>query len=88
MTEALLKYEKCKLIFISPRELIMPRFLIEECEKASATQGTSHEEGSRIEDYISHVDVLYMTRIQTERLEGGTALAEKLRSIYRLEAEC
>ena len=86
LTEALLKYEKCKLIFISPRELIMPRFLIEECEKATATQGTSHEEGSRIEDYISQVDVLYMTRIQTERLEGGTALTEKLRSIYRLEA--
>ncbi len=87
LTEALLKYEKCKLIFISPRELIMPRYLVEECEKASAAHGTSFEEGNRIEDYISRVDVLYMTRIQTERLEGGTALAEKLRSIYRLEAE-
>ena len=86
LTEALLKYEKCKLIFISPRELIMPRSLIDECEKASATHGTSFEEGNRIEEYISRVDVLYMTRIQTERLEGGTALAEKLRSIYRLQA--
>jgi aspartate carbamoyltransferase catalytic subunit len=87
LTEALLKYEKCKLIFISPRELIMPRSLIDECQKASVTHGTSFEEGSRIEDYISRVDVLYMTRIQTERLEGGTALTEKLRSIYRLQAE-
>ncbi len=87
LTEALLKYEKCKLIFISPRELIMPRFLIDECEKASAIHGTTFEEGSRIEDYISRVDVLYMTRIQTERLEGGAALAEKLKSIYRLQAE-
>ena len=87
LTEALLKYEKCKLIFISPRELIMPRSLIEECQKASATHGTSFEEGNRIEEYISRVDVLYMTRIQTERLEGGTALTEKLRSIYRLQAE-
>ncbi|MGO9118356.1 MAG: aspartate carbamoyltransferase [Desulfomonilaceae bacterium] len=86
LTEALLKYEKCKLIFISPRELIMPRSLIDECQKASVTHGTSFEEGSRIEDYISRVDVLYMTRIQTERLEGGTALTEKLRSIYRLQA--
>ena len=86
LTEALLKYEKCKLIFISPRELIMPRTLVDECQRASSTQGTSYEEGSRIEGYISQVDVLYMTRIQTERLEGGTALAEKLRSIYRLEA--
>ena len=87
LTEALLKYEKCKLIFISPRELIMPRSLIDECQKASVTHGTSFEEGSRIEDYISRVDVLYMNRIQTERLEGGTALTEKLRSIYRLQAE-
>jgi aspartate carbamoyltransferase catalytic subunit len=86
LTEALLKYKKCKLIFISPRELIMPRFLVDECEKALTTQGTECEEGSRIEDYISQVDILYMTRIQTERLEGGAALAEKLRSIYRLEA--
>jgi len=85
LTEALLKYESCNLIFISPRDLSMPRFLIDKCKKATAGTGVSFSEGSRIEDYISQVDILYMTRIQKERLKERTA-AEKFRSIYRLEA--
>ncbi|MCA1960290.1 MAG: aspartate carbamoyltransferase, partial [Desulfomonile sp.] len=35
---------------------------------------------------IAEVDVLYMTRIQTERFSERKALVEKFRSIYRLEA--
>ncbi len=87
LTEALLKYNGCKLIFISPRDLAMPGFLIDKCKKAADTSGVTYTEGRRIEDYISDVDVLYMTRIQTERLHEMTALAEKFRSIYRLEAK-
>ncbi len=87
LTEALLKYRDCRLIFISPRDLAMPRFLIDKCEKASQAMGTRFEEANRLEDYVSEVDVLYMTRIQTERLEERTAIVEKLRSLYRLEAE-
>lgn len=85
LTEALLKYEGCRLIFISPRDLAMPRFLIDKCEKAADLHKTTLLEGSRIEDFIGEVDVLYMTRIQKERLLERTA-AEKFRSIYRLEA--
>jgi aspartate carbamoyltransferase catalytic subunit len=85
LTEALLKYNDCSLIFISPRDLAMPRFLIDKCERA-AERGITVEEGSRIEDYIASVDILYMTRIQKERLDDRKALAEKFRSIYRLEA--
>jgi aspartate carbamoyltransferase catalytic subunit len=87
LTEALLKYDGCTLIFISPRDLAMPRFLIDKCKKASGRWGFNFCEDRRIEDYISEVDVLYMTRIQKERLEGRTALVEKFRSIYRLEAK-
>jgi len=86
LTEALLKYEGCRLIFISPRDLAMPRFLIDKCEKAADRHKTTVLEGSRIEDYTGEVDVLYMTRIQIERLGERKALAEKFRSIYRLEA--
>jgi len=86
LTEALLKYNKCRLIFISPRDLAMPRFLIDKCAKAEAEHGTRFEEGTRIEEYVSQVDILYLTRIQKERLEDRVALAEKFRSIYRLEA--
>jgi aspartate carbamoyltransferase catalytic subunit len=86
LAEALLKYRGCKLIFISPRDLAMPGFLIDKCKKAAETSGVTFTEDRRIEDHISQVDILYMTRIQTERLHEMTALAEKFRSIYRLEA--
>lgn len=86
LTEALLKYDGCRMIFISPRDLSMPRFLIDKCAKAPAARGVTFEEGSRIEDYIEEVDVLYLTRIQKERFENRKALAEKFRSIYRLDA--
>jgi len=85
LTEALLKYEGCRLIFISPRDLAMPRFLIDKCAKAAEERGASFVEASRIEDFITEVDVLYMTRIQSERLKERAAV-EKFRSIYRLEA--
>lgn len=86
LTEALLKYQGCKMIFVSPRDLAMPSYIIDKCRKAEAERGITVEEGARIEDYISDVDVLYMTRIQIERLGERKALAEKFRSIYRLEA--
>lgn len=85
LSEALLKYEGCNLIFISPRDLAMPRSLIDKCKSEISERGGSVTEGSRIEDFISEVDILYMTRIQMERLQES-ALAEKFRSIYRLEA--
>ncbi|MEI7449697.1 MAG: aspartate carbamoyltransferase [Desulfomonile sp.] len=85
LTEALLKYDNCHLIFISPRDLAMPRFIVDKCKKVSSETGSSFTEGTRIEDYVADVDILYMTRIQKERLLERTA-AEKFRSIYRLEA--
>lgn len=86
LTEALLKYQNCRMIFISPRDLAMPRFIIDKCKKAAPERDITVEEGARIEDYITELDVLYMTRIQIERLGERKALAEKFRSIYRLEA--
>lgn len=86
LTKALLKYNDCKLIFISPRDLTMPRSIIDECERASEGTGVTFLEDADMEEYISEIDVLYMTRIQKERLEEGEILAEKLRSVYRLEA--
>ena len=86
LTEALLKYSRCRMIFISPRDLALPRAIIDQCKKAEAEGDFVIEEGSRIDDYVAEVDILYMTRIQTERMGEQKALAEKFRSIYRLEA--
>ncbi len=87
LTEALLKYNDCRLIFVSPRDLAMPRYLIDKCEQGSRQVGAKFEEANRVEPFIDQVDVLYMTRIQTERLEDKTAIVEKFRNIYRLEAD-
>lgn len=87
LTEALLKYDRCRLIYISPRDLAMPRSLMDKCRAVAEIQGSVIEEGSRIGDYIDEVDILYMTRIQKERFEDPQALAEKFRSIYRLEPD-
>jgi aspartate carbamoyltransferase catalytic subunit len=86
LTEALLKYEGVNLIFISPRDIAMPRSIIDKCKRTATDRRITFTEGSRIEDYIADLDVLYMTRIQMERFQDKMALAEKFRSIYRLEA--
>jgi aspartate carbamoyltransferase catalytic subunit len=86
LTKALLKYRNTKLIFISPRDLPMPRSIIDECSRAEKETGVTIVEDTRMEEYIPEIDALYMTRIQKERLEEGETLAEKLRSVYRLEA--
>lgn len=86
LTEALLKYQGCKLIFISPRDLAMPRFLIDKCTKAAAAGTVQFVESHRIDDHIPEVDILYMTRVQKERFPEGLGLAEKISRIYRLEA--
>ncbi len=85
LTEALLKYDNCSMMFISPRDLAMPRYIVDKCRKAEE-RGVSFTEAGRIEDYIDEVDILYMTRIQKERFDDRFVnMAEKLKSIYRLE---
>ena len=84
--QLILKYLGCRLIFISPRDLAMPRQLIDKCRGVADERGITMEEESRFDSYIEELDILYMTRIQTERLGELATLAEKFRSIYRLEA--
>lgn len=86
LAKALLKYRNCKLVFISPRDLPMPRSLIDECSRNSKITGVTYVEDTSMEEHIPEIDVLYMTRIQKERIDEGEILAEKLRSVYRLEA--
>ncbi len=86
LTEALLKYDNCEMVFISPRDLAMPSYILDKCGKA-ADRGVSFVEGRRIEDFIGDIDILYMTRIQKERFDDRVVMLEKFRSIYRLEAD-
>lgn len=64
LVRALARYEGVKFIFISPEELKMPSYIKEEVLEAN---GISYREVERLEDVMSDLDVLYMTRVQKER---------------------
>lgn len=63
LINALLRYDNVKFVLISPPELKVPQYITDNI-KAS---GAQYEEITRLEDAISKLDVLYMTRVQKER---------------------
>ena len=64
LVRALARYEGVKFIFISPEELKMPSYIKDEVREAN---GSPYREVERLEDVMSDLDVLYMTRVQKER---------------------
>ena len=64
LVRALARYEGVKFIFISPEELKMPSYIKEEVLEANSIP---YREVERLEDVMSDLDVLYMTRVQRER---------------------
>ncbi|ALD15309.1 aspartate carbamoyltransferase [Buchnera aphidicola (Aphis glycines)] len=66
LTQALAKYNKNKFFFISPDALTMPNYINDMLlEKEIAWTRCQN-----IEEVISEIDILYMTRVQKERLES------------------
>ncbi len=63
LTQALSRYKGSKFIFISPKELCMPEYMIEQLDE----KGIQYTITERLEDVIGELDVLYMTRVQKER---------------------
>lgn len=63
LINALLRYDNVKFILISPPELKVPQYIIENIQSA----GAEYEEVTRLEDVIGNLDILYMTRVQRER---------------------
>lgn len=64
LIRALLRYEGISFVFISPDELRLPDYMIEEL---NARSDVSYKEVTRLEDALPELDVLYMTRVQKER---------------------
>lgn len=64
LTQAMCRYPKNKFVFISPKELKVPDYMIENILKPS---GVEFIEAERLEDVMGDLDVLYMTRVQKER---------------------
>lgn len=63
LIHALVRYSGIHFIFISPDELKVPDYIIEELE----SHNISYEEVTSLEAVMPQLDFLYMTRVQKER---------------------
>lgn len=63
LIEAMLRYENVSFVLISPKELQVPDYIKEKMDKANA----KWKEVEKLEDAMSELDILYMTRVQKER---------------------
>lgn len=63
LIHALVRYENIHFIFISPEELRVPDYITDMLKE----KGITYEECISLEDTISKLDLLYMTRVQRER---------------------
>lgn len=63
LINALSRYEDVHFIFISPEELRVPDYITEMLKE----KNIPYEEVIKLEDTISQLDLLYMTRVQRER---------------------
>ena len=66
LVKMMLKYENNKFIFISTKELQIPKYI----KDMIIASGNYYEELFSLEDAIEKLDILYMTRIQRERFKS------------------
>jgi len=64
LIKALSRYENINLVLISPEELMIPDYIIEEIIEK---KGMTCKQVRTIEEAIAELDILYMTRVQRER---------------------
>lgn len=82
LAKALARYEKIKMIFISPQELVLPDYIKSILKK----QNVQFCESEKLEDSMPEIDVLYMTRVQRERFFNENDYI-RLKDTYVLNAE-
>ena len=83
LVEAMARYEGVKFVFISPEELKIPRYIITDVLEPL---GIPYEEVYNMEDVMSDLDILYMTRVQGERFFNEADYI-RLRDTYILTPE-
>ncbi len=64
LIKSLVRYENINFVFISPKELRVPDYIVQEI---LAVNNIPYVEVEKMEDVISDFDVLYMSRVQKER---------------------
>ena len=62
LIQALSRYTNIKFVFISPKELKVPRYVKEDVLKNN--ENVTYVQYERLEEIISDLDILYMTRVQ------------------------
>ena len=80
---ALARYEGIRVVLISPKELCLPDYVMEETVRR---HGMAAEETVNLEEAMPKLDILYMTRIQKERFADFNEY-ERLKDSYILTAE-
>ena len=83
LIKAMSRYEGTKFILISPKELQIPDYIKEEFIKK---KNIEFKQVDKLEDIMSEVDILYMTRIQRERFFNEEEYL-RLKDSYILDAE-
>ncbi|MEN7982421.1 MAG: aspartate carbamoyltransferase [Nanoarchaeota archaeon] len=69
LTLALAKYTNCKIYFVSPDSLKIPKTILDNLKN---NEIDFHENNFfEFQDILEGVDIVYMTRIQRERFPGG-----------------
>ena len=64
LIQAMVRYDNVKFIMISPKELKLPEYLINE---VLIKKNIEFVETESLEDSMAELDILYMTRVQKER---------------------
>ena len=82
LINALVRYKDIHFIFISPKELKGPDYIIDLLKENNIT----YEEVIKLEDVMPRLDLLYMTRVQKERFFNEEDYI-RLRDFYILNEE-
>ena len=83
LVNSLVRYPENEFYFISPEELKVPDYLVEDTLKPTKTP---YHEVISLEDTLPRLDVLYMTRVQKERFFNEEDYI-RLKDIYILDQE-
>ncbi|MBS0910530.1 aspartate carbamoyltransferase [Tatumella sp. JGM118] len=79
LTQALAKFSNNRFFFIAPEALTMPAYITDLLDE----KGISWSRHASIEEVIPQTDILYMTRVQKERLDPSEYANVKAQFILR-----
>lgn len=82
LVAALSRYENIQYVFISPKELKMPKEVLNILKEKNIT----YKEVESLEENIETLDILYMTRVQQERFQDKQEY-ERLKDVYILNKQ-